>query len=75
LILLPAGVESGQFESRQWEVAMPVYEYVCLDCKRKFSEVKPITEYDPKAVNCPKCDSKKVERRLSNIYVDTSKKS
>lgn len=54
---------------------MPVYEYVCLDCKKKFSEVKPLSEYDPKAARCPKCDGKHVERRYSQIYVETSTKS
>ena len=34
---------------------MPIYEYVCLDCKKKFSEVKPISAYNPKKVKCPKC--------------------
>ncbi len=54
---------------------MPIYEYVCLDCKKKFNEVKPISEYDPKRVKCPKCSGKNVERRWSSVYVDTSKKS
>jgi len=54
---------------------MPIYEYVCLDCKKQFSEIKPISEYDPKAVKCPKCDSKDVDRRWSTVYVETSKKS
>ena len=54
---------------------MPVYEYVCLDCKKKFSEMKPISAYRPKAVKCPKCDSKNVERRWSSVFVATSTKS
>jgi putative FmdB family regulatory protein len=57
------------------EVAMPVYEYVCLDCKKKFSEVKPVSAYDPRAAKCPRCDGKHVERRYSQIYVETSTKS
>ena len=54
---------------------MPIYEYTCLDCKKRFSEVKPISEYDPQAVECPKCDGKNVERRWSSVFVETSKKS
>ena len=54
---------------------MPVYEYVCLDCKKEFSEMKPISAYDPKAVKCPKCNSKNVEQRWSTVYVETSTKS
>ena len=53
---------------------MPVYEYVCLDCKKKFSEIKPVSAYE-RAVRCPKCNSKKVERRWSSVFVETSKKS
>ena len=54
---------------------MPIYEYVCLDCKKEFSEVKPISAYDLKKVKCPKCDSKKVERRWSSVFVTPSTKS
>ncbi len=54
---------------------MPIYEYVCLDCKKEFSEVKPISGYDPKKAKCPKCASKKVERRFTSVFVDTSSKS
>ncbi len=53
---------------------MPIYEYVCLDCKKKFSEVRPISAYK-KAVKCPKCNSQHVERRWSTVYVETSTKS
>ena len=54
---------------------MPIYEYSCLECKMKFSEVKPISAYNPKKVRCPKCGSKNVERRWTSVFVDTSKKS
>lgn len=54
---------------------MPVYEYVCLNCNKKFSETKTVSAYDPKKAKCPKCKSKKVERRWSNVQVTTSKKS
>jgi putative FmdB family regulatory protein len=57
------------------EVAMPVYEYVCSNCNKKFSEIKPVSAFDPKAVKCPKCNSKKVEQRWSSVCVATSKKS
>jgi putative FmdB family regulatory protein len=54
---------------------MPIYEYVCLNCKKKFSETKPISAYDPKRVKCPKCKSRSVERRWSTVSVTTSRKS
>ena len=54
---------------------MPIYEYVCLGCKKQFSETKPISAYDPKKVKCPKCKSRSVERRWSTFSLTTSRKS
>ena len=57
------------------EFNMPLYEYICLDCRKEFSETKTVSDYDPKAVKCPKCNSRKVERRWSTVNVETSRKS
>ncbi len=57
------------------EAAMPIYEYRCVNCKKPFEILKTITEHKGKAVKCPKCESKKVERRWSSISVETSSKS
>lgn len=54
---------------------MPVYEYICSDCKKTFEIVKPITQAPKKSVACPKCDSKNVDRRWSSVFVETSRKS
>jgi putative FmdB family regulatory protein len=54
---------------------MPIYEYLCLNCKKKFSETKPMSAYDPKRVKCPKCKSRNLERRWSTVSVTTSRKS
>lgn len=54
---------------------MPVYEYICLACRKKFQIVQSIKEYGKKKAKCPKCKSAKVERRWSSIYAVTSKKS
>jgi putative FmdB family regulatory protein len=53
---------------------MPVYEYICLDCHKTFEVVRPISQGTKKAT-CPRCDSKKVERHWSSVFVETSKKS
>ena len=54
---------------------MPVYEYVCQDCKKAFEVVRSITKGFPKTVSCPKCKSKHVEKRWSSVFVKTSRKS
>jgi len=54
---------------------MPIYEYVCQKCKKRFELVRRIKENGRKAASCPKCASKKVERRWSRVSVATSRKS
>jgi putative FmdB family regulatory protein len=54
---------------------MPIYEYRCIDCKKPFEIVRAISEEKSKPVKCPKCESKKVERQWSSIFVETSRKS
>lgn len=54
---------------------MPVYDYRCTKCHKKFSVTMSIAEHETKKVKCPKCGSSKVERQLAAFYVVTSKKS
>lgn len=54
---------------------MPQYEYLCLDCKKKFTVVLTLAEYEKGKVKCPKCDSPKVEQQWAAFYASTSKKS
>jgi putative FmdB family regulatory protein len=54
---------------------MPHYEFFCHDCKRLFSKILSLVDYDKGHVVCPKCDSKNVEQRWSAFTVITSKKS
>ena len=54
---------------------MPIYEYVCQKCKKSFELVRPIRENGGKGATCPKCASRKVERRWSSVSVATSRKS
>jgi putative FmdB family regulatory protein len=54
---------------------MPIYEYVCQKCKKSFELVRRIKEDGREAATCPKCASKKVERRWSRVSVETSRKS
>ena len=54
---------------------MPQYEYVCNKCKKTFTLIMTLAEYDKGNVACPKCKSKKIEQKLSTVFTVTSKKS
>jgi RNA polymerase subunit RPABC4/transcription elongation factor Spt4 len=48
---------------------------VCQDCKKLFSKILSIVDYEKGRVGCPKCGSKNVEQRWSAFIVITSNKS
>lgn len=54
---------------------MSVYEFTCQNCRKRFQVERPITEYNPKTIRCPKCRSKRVTRLWGAVQVHTSKKS
>lgn len=57
---------------------MPVYEYRCLDCEKKFEVVETFAEHeehDIDDVTCPGCGNDNVERVWSRVVAVTSKKS
>lgn len=54
---------------------MPVYEFACRGCHKKFETVQSIVKFNASKVKCPKCGSKKVDRIWSRVYTVTSKKS
>jgi putative FmdB family regulatory protein len=59
----------------KWEVAMPVYDYFCEDCRQEFEQVLTLTEHDVEKIVCPKCGSKNVEQEAVQFFAVTSKKS
>jgi putative FmdB family regulatory protein len=54
---------------------MPQYEFFCHACKRLFSKVLMLAEYEKCPVVCPHCGSDKVEQSWSAFYAITSRKS
>ena len=54
---------------------MPTYEYLCNDCKHKFTVVMSISEHDKGKVACPKCKRKNIKQQVSTFQTKTSKKS
>jgi putative FmdB family regulatory protein len=55
--------------------AMPTYEYQCLNCKKPFTVIMSISEYDKGKVKCPKCGKGRVKQQITEFMVQTSKKS
>ncbi|MBI3024345.1 MAG: zinc ribbon domain-containing protein [Candidatus Tectomicrobia bacterium] len=54
---------------------MPTYDFKCAKCGKNVTLVLGVTDYERKAYKCPKCGSKKLDRRISSFRVQTSKKS
>jgi putative FmdB family regulatory protein len=57
------------------EVVMPLYDYECKDCQKKFSIALTLAEHEKGNVKCPKCGSDRVEQQWAEFYATTSKKS
>jgi putative FmdB family regulatory protein len=54
---------------------MPHYEFFCRNCKKNFSKILALVDYEEGGVVCPHCGSYEVEQRWSAFSVITSKKS
>jgi len=51
---------------------MPLYDFVCLDCKQRFDIFMTYAEYGARPVACPHCKSANVRRRLPRVRVAKS---
>ncbi len=54
---------------------MPLYEFLCLDCKKTFTLPLSVSDFEKRKYQCPSCKSKKVEEQFTSVNVVTSKKS
>ena len=45
---------------------MPHYDHTCKKCKKDFVIEMRISEVGEKEVKCPECDSRDVERNITN---------
>ena len=43
---------------------MPIYEYICLDCKKEYEILRSFNEAD-QSLDCDECGSENVKRKLS----------
>jgi putative FmdB family regulatory protein len=51
---------------------MPLYDFVCLDCKQRFEVFMTYAEYGTRPVACPHCKSQNVRRRVPRVRVAKS---
>lgn len=46
---------------------MPIYEYVCLDCRERFEVLRPMKDAD-EPIHCQECESEHTSRCLTVFY-------
>ena len=54
---------------------MPVYQYRCLNCHKRFETFMSYQEYGSHPAQCPHCHSNRVTRRIGRIRVARSEES
>jgi len=54
---------------------MPLYEYRCRKCHKKFEEVLTIKEHETKKLQCPKCHSFDLEKVIEPFFAKTASKT
>jgi putative FmdB family regulatory protein len=51
---------------------VPFYDFVCMNCGRKFDQYFSYADYGKKSVACPACHHQQVTRRIGRIRVAKS---
>ena len=49
---------------------MPIYEYICLDCKKEYEILRSFNEAD-QPMACNECGGENVKRKLSVFYAQS----
>jgi len=55
--------------------AMPIYEFRCAKCRKRFSESMSIPQHDRRRPVCPHCGSREVAPVFSMFFAKTIRKS
>jgi putative FmdB family regulatory protein len=48
---------------------MPTYDFICLDCRKRFDVFLSYKEYGAKPVTCSHCGSNNVRRRVPRVRI------
>lgn len=54
---------------------MPLYDYICLDCRQRFDVFMTYAEYGTRPVTCPHCRSGNARRRVPRVRMAKSEES
>jgi putative FmdB family regulatory protein len=54
---------------------MPLYDYTCLECQKRFEIFLTYAEYGAQPVTCPTCGSSSTRRRVPRVRVAKSEDS
>ncbi len=54
---------------------MPTYEFYCEKCKKSFSIILSLSEYENKKYSCPSCKAKNLIQQITTFQTVTTKKS
>ena len=54
---------------------MPLYDFICLSCRKRFDIYLTYSDYGRKAVACPNCGSGNVKRRAPRVRVKKSEEA
>jgi putative FmdB family regulatory protein len=52
---------------------MPIYEYICLDCKNRFDAIRSMKDADS-PIRCDQCESDHTSRMISVFYAQSAGK-
>ena len=53
---------------------MPIYEYVCQDCKHEFEALRAMSQADL-AMACAKCGGENIKRKISIFFAESGGKA
>ena len=56
------------------KIFMPIYEYICQNCKQEFEIIRPMSQSDS-PLACASCGRENIKRKLSLFHAESGGKS